>query len=182
MSSNNLTTNELAVLESLKTADDGVSQRELARRTGLSLGLINAVMKKLVKTGYVKTSRLDQRSLDYLLTQRGFTETASRSYSFLVDTVRRYKNLRDKLLGLIDKLATEGVSEFYLHGDGELAELVMVFAAEDGRAVIKRELPADKLQPAVIFSVAPVAPKGKKWRVVDLVRELGIGNKGDCPR
>ena len=72
-----LTSNELTILESLQDSTEAISQRDLARRTGFSVGLVNAVLKKLVRTGYVKTSHLNRRSLEYLLTPSGFAFSIS---------------------------------------------------------------------------------------------------------
>lgn len=176
LKSNELTTSELAVLETLGSMPHAVSQRELAKRTGLSLGLINAVIKRLVQTGYVKTSHLNRRSLEYLLTTQGFAHTALRSYRFIANTVRNYRSMQDKLKSIFENLTAQGFTEFYLHGSGELADLVSVFYAGEKKAELRRAIPEGDGSNAVVFNVAPEGFAGKAARVVDLIRELGFAS------
>lgn len=167
----NLTQNELVVLESLNEISSSISQRELARRTGLSVGLINAVIKKLVRTGYVKTTQLNQRTISYLLTPEGFSQTALRSYKYVLETVRSYKTIKQKFCEIVDGLASEGFSEFYLNGDGELADLAESLFAERG-AFFQRGLPLSVGRSSVIINAVsePVMLRGV--RIVNLVSEL----------
>lgn len=178
---NELTSNELTVLESLQEATDAVSQRELARRTGFSVGLINAVIKKLVHTGYVKTSHLNRRSIDYLLTPSGFAQTARRSYHYIVNTMRGYREIQQKLHGILSHMKEEGYEVFYLNGDGDLAELVAVFLEEEGVGPLRRGMPVkgEALEErCVVLNTEPVRVRGNGWKVVDLVYEFGNGKNG----
>lgn len=176
MSSEQLSQSEIAVLEMLNVSGDSVSQRELARRTGLSLGLINAVIKRLVQTGYVKTSHLNRRQLEYLLTAQGFAQTAMRSYRYIVDTTRRYREVQMRLRSILNTLSMEGVTEFHIHGDGDLAELVVAFFVEDGPAGLKVGLPTTKGRHIAILNASPKTLRNQGWRVVNLVTALGAGN------
>ena len=51
-------------------------QRTLATRTGISLGMTNIIIKKLIKKGYIKAKQLNQKKIQYILTPKGFTEKA----------------------------------------------------------------------------------------------------------
>ncbi|MFH1831093.1 MAG: winged helix-turn-helix transcriptional regulator [Pseudomonadota bacterium] len=183
LDSSELTSNELAVLESLQNTTEAVSQRELARRTGLSVGLINAMLKKLIHTGYVKTSHLNRRTIEYLLTARGFAQTALRSYRYIVSTMRAYREIQRKLHEIVSSLRANGFTEFYLHGDGELAELVTIFFEEEEVGLLRRGIPikGEALEgKTVVLNTEPVKAKRDGWKVVDLVQEFnGSGQKKD---
>lgn len=166
----------MAVLESLNGSGESVSQRELARRTGLSVGLVNAVMKKLVYTGYVKTSHLNKRQFEYLLTPEGFAKTALRSYHYVIDTVRKYRSIQTKLKHVLARLHTDGICEFHIYGEGELAELAAMFCEEEGKTV-SRGLPTRRWgRKAVILNASPEPLEADGWRVVDLVVEIKNGH------
>lgn len=173
----NLSQNELAVLESLNEVSSSISQREIARRTGLSVGLINAVIKKLVRTGYVKTSQLNQRTISYLLTPEGFSQTALRSYKYVLETVRTYKSIKQKFCEIVDGLSNEGFSEFYLNGEGDLADLAESLFEERG-ASWRRGLPSSVNKNSVIINAIsePIMLRGVK--VINLVNELGAFKNG----
>lgn len=173
-----LSSTDVAVLDSLQGAKGAISQRQLARQTGLSVGLINAVIKKLVQKGYVKTSHLNRRQFEYLLTPDGFARTAVRSYHYMVDTIRMYQEIQENLKSVIGRLLAEGVCDFYLCGDGELAELVALFHAQDGRGRLIKGLPERKWgRKAAILNATSVPIEGRGWRVVDLVHELKNGSE-----
>lgn len=169
-----LTTSELAILESLQGATEAVSQRELARRSGLSVGLVNAVLKKLVHTGYVKTGRLDRRSLEYLLTPLGFAQTALRSYHYIINTVRGFRAIQSRLHDLVARLHDEGCSDFFLYGESELAELVALFFEDEGLGRINRGLPPEGAVPAhaVLLNAEPRPVKFSGIQVVELLSEF----------
>lgn len=170
---NNLTSSELAVLEHLSETPQTISQREIAKRSGMSVGLINAVLKKLVTTGYVKTSHLNRRTIEYLLTPQGFAEKARKSYHYVLDTFNRYKTIQVKFAGLLEQLSSEGVTDFYLHGDGELSDVVEMLFREEGYGVIRRGLPPERgSNQSVVFNVSHETIKNRSMRVVDLLTEL----------
>jgi DNA-binding MarR family transcriptional regulator len=176
-----LTSNELTILESLQDSTEAISQRDLARRTGFSVGLVNAVLKKLVRTGYVKTSHLNRRSLEYLLTPSGFAQTALRSYRYIVNTMRGYRDIQRKLHGVLSNLKEEGYEVFYLHGDGELAELVAIFFDDEGFGPLRRGLPKKGEAPeerCVVLNTEPVKSRRNGWKTVDLVYEFANGAGG----
>jgi len=180
---NNLKSSELAVLESIHDSKQAMSQREIARRTGMSVGLINAVIKKLVHTGYIKTSHLNRRSIEYLLTPQGFAEKARKSYHYIMRTVKTYREIQMRLESLLDRLQSEGVKEFYLHGDGDLADLVTTLAEGKDCGGFKRGLPDKKRKRVVVLNVVPGSiDEENGWQVIDLTRELDAGTnakKGD---
>ena len=160
------------MLDSLSESPQAISQRELARRAGLSVGLINAVMRRLVKTGYVKTSRLNRRSIQYLLTPRGFVEKALKSYRYLLQTVQSYQAMQQNCSTLLTRLREEGFSTFHLHGDGEMAELLVAFLKAGDYGRVRYGLPVTPGRRIVVLNVAPVPVKAPGVRVVDVLREL----------
>lgn len=185
-----LTPSELAVLASLHGVPKAISQREIARRAHLFVGFIKGIIRDLVKRGYVRTCRLNRRSLEYLLTPRGVAQTALRSYRCVLSAVRSYHGVQDSFEKLLERLGSEGVSHFYLRGDGELAEMAASVIAGSGWGEVSRGLPSciavvaeDKLVcgsdvkscKAVVLNVAPTPLKKITCRVIDLVQELEMG-------
>ena len=61
-----LTRKQFDVLEALMTSEDSLTQRELEKRTGYSLGTINRVMKDLNHAGFVKNSAITNLGIDAL--------------------------------------------------------------------------------------------------------------------
>jgi len=78
---------ELLILEIIEN-NASVTQRDLSEKTGLSLGMVNLLLKKFVKKGIVKLERLDGKSFRYILTPEGFKEKSKKT----IDYIKRYYN------------------------------------------------------------------------------------------
>jgi len=171
-----LTTSDLAVLEHLSDSPQTISQREIARRSGLSVGMINAILKKLVHIGYVKTSNLNRRSIQYLLTPQGFAEKARKSYRYILKTVEQYRVIKLHFIDLLDNLAADGVTDFYLHGEGELADLIAMFCSDGGYGVVRKGLPVRGATGTVVLNAAEAPVKGAAVPVINLAEVFANGN------
>jgi len=64
---------QYAVLDCLQR-NNNLTQRDIARYTGLSVGGVNLLLKKMVHKGLVKLEKVNGRSLRYILTPRGVAE------------------------------------------------------------------------------------------------------------
>jgi DNA-binding MarR family transcriptional regulator len=71
MHPNNIRT--LKLLEAIE-ADPGPSQRDLAQQLGVSLGLVNAFVRRLARKGYFKVRQVPKNRARYILTPRGALE------------------------------------------------------------------------------------------------------------
>ncbi len=99
-----------------------LSQRELASSTGLSLGLINLTLKRLIETGHIKMSNLNSRKVEYVLTPKGLWEKANRTYAYLTRAVQTFKEYQSRIEQLVQDLAREPRC-FAIVGSGEIASL-----------------------------------------------------------
>ena len=74
--------NELTVLKVISEAETGRArhtQRELAGRACVSLGMANILLRRLAERGWVKLTRLSSKSVRYALTPSGIGELAQRT-------------------------------------------------------------------------------------------------------
>lgn len=92
------------------------TQRDLAHKTGMSLGGVNILLKTLVKKGLVKIEKLNSRSVKYLLTPKGFREKAELTYKSIVYNFRFIKSMEDKIESIVSDASTTD-SEILLSGD-----------------------------------------------------------------
>ncbi|GEM_PF-2244572 len=114
---------EIAVINNL-VKRSSISQRELSRETGLSLGFINIILKKLIHTGFIQITHLHKRKLQYLLTPQGIKAAIKRTYQFTSSTIRNYKNLQENLTALINDLNASGYHYFSIYGEGDIREVI----------------------------------------------------------
>jgi EPS-associated MarR family transcriptional regulator len=85
----------------LLQANPQMSQRDVARELGVSLGKVNYCLRALVKKGWVKASNFknsqNKAAYMYLLTPRGLEQKASLTLRFLNVKLREYEALQAEI-------------------------------------------------------------------------------------
>jgi len=85
-------------------ANPTMSQRELARELGVSLGRVNFCLRALISKGFIKAksfgSSSNKAAYRYLLTPSGLEQKARLTLSFLKAKTREYEALRLEIEGL----------------------------------------------------------------------------------
>jgi len=87
----------------LKTLEEnpGLSQRDLAKKLGISLGKVNFCLNALVEKGSLKINNFrksdNKLAYAYLLTPRGVEEKARITVQFLKYKVQEYERLRAEI-------------------------------------------------------------------------------------
>lgn len=104
----------------------------------MSLGMVNLILRRLAKTGYIKIRNLNKRKMGYILTARGLAEKMARSYSYLVRAIRTYAQYRSSIESLLDRQIALGHRQFALLGHGDIADLTELLLKEKGSAVLYR--------------------------------------------
>lgn len=120
---NNHGDREISLLQNVMK-ESFASQRDLAKQTGLSLGLINFLFKNFIKDGLIQVFPLSKKKVRYQLTPQGLTLLTRRNYQQTVRTIRTYQNLKKNLVTLLKALEEAGFECFSIYGDGELRDLV----------------------------------------------------------
>lgn len=99
----------------------------------LNLSTVNQIVKRLVKKGYVKTRRLNGRSVAYYLTPQGFSEKLRLVMAYTRLTISFFANVRELVNLELARLKEEqGITSVSIIGTGELAEAVYLSAREQG--------------------------------------------------
>ena len=114
---------DLMALEAIE-GSPSISQRDLAQRLGIALGLTNACVSKMARKGLIKICRINSRSLTYHLTPAGFATKARLSMDYARSTIGFYRTARQAVGATIAKLALEGTARVGLAGVSDMAEIV----------------------------------------------------------
>ncbi|WP_435627928.1 MarR family EPS-associated transcriptional regulator [Candidatus Ferrigenium straubiae] len=93
-------TTSYGLLKTLEN-DPGLSQRDLAKRLGVSLGKINYCLNALIEKGCLKVSNFrnsdNKLGYAYLLTSQGVEEKARITVHFLKYKMQEYERLRTEI-------------------------------------------------------------------------------------
>ena len=130
-SSDRETRREFEILTAIGEGD-ALTQRALAERLGVALGLTNLYLKRLVGKGYVKVSRLDKKRLRYLLTPKGLAQKTRLTYDHMTYWASLYRRARRTLREGLAPFLGHGKKRIALFGTGEPAELAYLTLREFG--------------------------------------------------
>jgi len=119
-------------LEILTTIAEGrpVTQRALAERLGIALGLANLYLKRLARKGYIKITTIPRNRVKYLVTPRGFAQKSRLTYEYMRYSLRLYREARQNLREALTPLVRDGLQRIALYGTGEAAELAYLTLRE----------------------------------------------------
>jgi predicted transcriptional regulator len=121
---------DLKLLEAVHE-DSRVTQRSLASKLGIALGLANIYLKRLMHKGYIKCVNVQPNRLSYLITPRGIAEKARLTYEFMDYSLHLYKEVRQHLRAVLQECAAAD-RRVAIYGRGEPAELAYLSLKESG--------------------------------------------------
>lgn len=109
-----------------------VSQRELARRLGIALGLVNSYIKNFVAKGFIRIKNYPHNRYAYLLTPNGMAEKARLAFQHVHYFTNLYIVTRQDYLSLFRELAECGIFRVVFCGVDEVAEIAWLSLREAG--------------------------------------------------
>ncbi len=115
----------LQILDELSN-NDSLTQRDLSGRLGIALGLVNSYIKNLVKKGFITVKAIPSKRYAYYLTPKGFMEKTRLTYDLLHDYTRIYREARQNLKILFNKMQHDGVKKVVFAGADEIAEIAYI--------------------------------------------------------
>src|SRR6266850_1834791 len=126
-------------LEILTAIGEGrpLTQRLLAQRLGVALGLTNLYLKRLASKGLIKISEFPykpaaRKRLRYVLTPKGLLEKSRLTYEYMSYSLGIYRRTRETLREALGDLHGRGLKRIAFYRPGEAAELAYVTLKEFG--------------------------------------------------
>jgi DNA-binding MarR family transcriptional regulator len=131
---------ELAILETIYDSSrqtNSVKQRDIAQSTGTSLGMTNAILKRLTQKGWITIKKINSRNIHYAITPDGVNEIARRSYRYFKRTIRNVVLYRDCLDLAINKAKCRGCTSVVLIGVSDLDFIIEHSCMRHGLTYLK---------------------------------------------
>ena len=119
----------LSLLSELEN-DGHATQRSLAVRIGVALGLTNSLLKRVVHKGLVKVKDVPTKRFAYYVTPKGFSEKSRLVAEYLTSSLTFFRQARDEYVELYSQAQARGHKRIVLYGIGELAEVALLSAQE----------------------------------------------------
>jgi len=81
--------------------DGTLSQRELSKKMGMSLGRVNYIVNQLLQKGYIRARRFKNSkhriAYMYYLTPKGMSEKVKQTCNFLQRKTEEYERLKEEI-------------------------------------------------------------------------------------
>ena len=113
---------ELKTLLEIKD-DPSLSQRSLAHKLNISLGLTNAILQNLIHRGWIKAQKMTGRKILYLITPQGMARVTNLVYDRFRETQHYYQYTKELLTSYLTDLYTKGKRRAAIYGINQLAEI-----------------------------------------------------------
>lgn len=118
----------LELLDAIEQRSD-VSQRHLAAKLGIALGLTNSYLKRCAKKGFVKIKEVPANRYLYYLTPKGFAEKSRLTARFLSTSLTFYRQAAEACSEVFVECEQEGRGRVVLCGASDLAEIAYTRSA-----------------------------------------------------
>ena len=119
----------LKILEEIEN-NHAPSQRDMARKLNVSLGLVNSFIKRLARKGYFKITTIPANRVKYILTPKGVAEKTRLTYEYVTYSLHYYKITRKKLGRIFNDFSEQGMRRIVFFGFDDLAEIAYVALQE----------------------------------------------------
>ena len=158
---------DLQFLEELEKTPN-LSQRELSNKFGIALGVTNACLKRMVRRGWIRLTKVPPRRIGYYLTPKGFAEKARLTMTFLSYNIHHYSNLKAMITEKLLEMESQGVKRVIFWGVSDEMEITyvtlqgtemeLVAIVDDNDGVNGKNILGKKIKnPDVIDSLKPDA-------------------------
>jgi DNA-binding MarR family transcriptional regulator len=170
--------------------EESLSQRELAQRLGIALGLVNSYLKNLVAKGFVRVKNFPRNRYTYLLTPQGVAEKSRLAYQHLKYFTNLYTTTRQDYLALFRTMDAGRIRKVVFCGVDEVTEIAYLSLMETDLnlvAVMDDELVGTTFFGLPVVSLASGILTGHQGIVLtslkkgeylrERLRRMGVGNE-----
>lgn len=105
-----------------------ITQMTLRQRIGVSVGMVNALVKRAVGKGYAKVHQAPYKRYVYYLTPKGFTEKSRLVAEYLESSLDFFRIARSEYAEIFVRAQHIGLKKVALAGRGELTEIAVLAA------------------------------------------------------
>ena len=120
---------EIELLSALERREV-VTQPALAKRLSISVGMVNALLKRAARKGLVKAKAAPYKRWAYYVTPEGFEEKSRLVARYLDTSLAFFRKVRLEYRQLFVDGQEKGLRRFVLVGRGEVAEIALLAALE----------------------------------------------------
>ena len=142
----------LQVISETLKEDPQASQRTLAKKANMSLGMMNAILGRFVERGWIMLTNVNGRKLAYAVTPDGIAELAERGKSFALRTFKLANVYSETFCKKFLEAKAAGKTKVVLYGDSYIKFIIKYACAEAGLEFVQKETTAKILTDEVCLA------------------------------
>lgn len=104
------------------------TQRDLATKLGISLGMMVSYMRSCTRKGYIRSTQVAPRRWAYFVTPKGFLEKSRMVSGYLSRALTFFRDTRLELEVLFRKCADSDIKNIAMVGVGDVSEVAFLVA------------------------------------------------------
>jgi len=142
---------EIEILENIYHSQPHVRQRDLAKIVGLSLGMTNAILKRLAQKGWIIIRKVNNRNISYAVTPEGMELIMRKSYRYFRRTIKNVVYYRRSIENLVKDVRDLGYTGLLLIGQSDL-DFIVEHACRRFELELLEEDPEDPADTFFLYS------------------------------
>ena len=142
----------LQVISETLNEEPQASQRTLAKKANMSLGMMNAILGRFVERGWIMLTNVNGRKLAYSVTAEGISELAKRGKSFALRTFKLANVYSETFCKKFMEAKAAGKTKVVLYGDSYIKFIIKYACNEVGLDFEHREATATILADEVCLA------------------------------
>lgn len=112
------------ILDSIDN-NNKITQRDLSKRVGISVSMINTYLMDYEKLGLIKKKYQSKKTIYYSLTKTGVENKKVLNIGYLSSSLNIYNNAKKNVLDFLEIIKKKGFRNIILYGAGEVAEILL---------------------------------------------------------
>jgi DNA-binding MarR family transcriptional regulator len=125
---------QLHILEVLEQNPE-TTQASLAAQIGVAVGSVNWYLKRLIRKGYVKATKMERRRLKYFVTPDGLALKTRLTKEYMQHSLRVYRELRQAAKETLAQVRDRGHMAVKANDKGEAMEIFHLTCLEEGMPI-----------------------------------------------
>lgn len=126
--------NELNILEVIYK-HEYISQREISNEVGISLGMVNLLLKKFLKVGIIKAERLNGNKVKYILTPDGIAFLSKKTIDFVSRSYQAVKKIQAHMIDVVKEHYREDEVVIMVGQEDEVGNLLYDILKHNGYTI-----------------------------------------------
>lgn len=105
--------------------DAKITQREISKKVGIAVSMVNSYLDDYEKKGLIKMKRHSTKNVEYFVTKKGMERRKLLNIWYLKSSHEVYLSAKDNIIKFLDQIIKKGFKKILLYGAGEVAEIML---------------------------------------------------------